>query len=128
MKKIIALLFAAVLCTCTAGFAQAATTPPVSGPAFPVLTVQPGAHVTFAVAANGSAPLAYQWQKKNADGSYASIAGATAVTYIIAAVVVTDSGLYRCLVSNTLGGVASQDASLTVGNVPVITGTNATSP
>lgn len=124
MKKIIALLFAVLLCT--AAFAQAAV--PVSGPAVVSATVVVGAHVTFSVTATGTTPLAFQWQKKNADGSYTSIAAATATQFILTAAQATDTGLYRCVVSNPIGVTATQDGSLTVGNPPAVTGATITSP
>ncbi len=91
----------------------------------PTITTQPvsqsitaGNGVTFMVAASGSGTLAYQWYF---DGT--AIAGATNPTYSIAAVATTDAGTYYCLVSNTIGAVKSNDATLTV-----VTSTGATTP
>lgn len=121
MRKILALVFASLLAS-AACFAQA------SGPTPPPLLVAPAAHVTLTVTATGSAPMSYQWQKQAADGSFASIAGATATPYVIAAAAVSDAGVYRCVVSNNFGTVVSNNAALSVGNPPTVTGLTSTSP
>ena len=56
--------------------------------------------------------LTYQWQKDETD-----ITGANSDTYMIAAVVENDEGMYRCVVSNTATSesVTSDAVSLTVG-------------
>ena len=79
------------------------TDPPVS-----VMLVVPGQTATFTVTAMGS-NLTYQWQKNESD-----IAGANSATYTIEAVAVSDTGMYRCVVSNAAGPVTSIAASLTV--------------
>jgi hypothetical protein len=66
----------------------------------------PGNPATFTVAATGTS-LTYQWRKNGVD-----IAGATAATYRISAVVVGDAGIYSCRVSNACGNQISSDASL----------------
>jgi len=79
-------------------------------------TVTVGQTATFTVAAVGTAPLSYQWQKNNAN-----IGGATSVSYTTPATVVGDNGAtYRCVVTNNYGSVPSNSATLTVtsGNVP----------
>ena len=84
-------------------------------------TVSAGSSVTFSVAASGTPPLAYQWQRNHAD-----IAGATSSSYTIPSVSASDNNaLFRCVVSNAQGNAVSNDATLTVtGNsapVPTIT-------
>ena len=79
------------------------TTQPVS------VAVAPGAAVSFTVAAAGTAPLSYQWQKNGAN-----ITGATASTYAIASVVAADAGQYRAVVSNSVGTATSNAATLTI--------------
>lgn len=84
----------------------------------PSITAQPenvtvGAccSATFKVVAAGTAPLSYQWRR---DGS--AIAGATAASYTIAAVVAADSGAqFTVVVSNAAGSVTSDAATLVVG-------------
>jgi len=78
----------------------------------PVVTVNPqsttnnpGSSIAFSLAATGTAPLIYQWQK---DG--ANIPGATATNYTIASVAETNAGNYRCVVTNMAGSATSSDA------------------
>ena len=82
------------------------------------LTVAEGGGGSFTVAATGTAPLSYQWQR---DG--VNIEGATAATYAFAAAVLTDGDqLFRAIVSNVAGSATSQDAILrVVTGAPVLT-------
>ena len=82
------------------------------------LTVAEGGGGSFTVAATGTAPLSYQWQR---DG--VNIEGATAATYAFAAAVFTDGDqLFRAIVSNVVGSATSQDAILrVVTGAPVLT-------
>lgn len=78
-------------------------------------SVATGQTSAFTVAAVGSGPLGYQWQKKVAGGAFANIAGATATTYVTPATSSADNGsAYRCLVSNVSGSTPSAAATLTV--------------
>ncbi|MGI4883622.1 MAG: PQQ-dependent sugar dehydrogenase [Janthinobacterium lividum] len=86
-----------------ASSAPVITTQPASA------TVVPGAAAAFAVAAAGTAPLGYQWQKNGAN-----IAGATGSSYTIASAVAADAGQYRVVVSNGVGTATSNAATLTV--------------
>jgi outer membrane protein assembly factor BamB len=86
------------------GFPPVITTHPVSQ------TVAKNSNVTFSVAAGGTA-LSYQWQKNNTN-----ISGANSATLSLNSVVVSDSGNYRCVVSNTAGSATSDNATLTVVN------------
>lgn len=76
-------------------------------------TVPPGGAVTFAVAATGTPPLGYQWQK---DGD--EITGATDAAYTINPVAEGDAGSYRCVVTNDYGTATSNEAVLTVAELP----------
>ncbi len=68
-----------------------------------------GETATFVVVADGTAPLAYQWQRNGTD-----IAGATAASYTTPAVAVADDGAqYSVVVSNAAGSVTSSTALLT---------------
>jgi hypothetical protein len=78
-------------------------------------TVNPGANVSFVVAATGPGVLSYQWQF---NGS--SIAGATTTNLILTNVSPAQAGSYTVLVSNTNGSTMSQPATLTVRTPPVI--------
>jgi Immunoglobulin domain/Immunoglobulin I-set domain/PQQ-like domain len=88
----------------------------VSGTA-PTITTQPadqtvkaGQSAAFTVAADGTAPLSYQWQKNGA-----SISGATSTSYATPATTTTDSGAtFSVVVSNSAGSIPSRAAKLTV--------------
>jgi hypothetical protein len=83
----------------------------------PTITAQPanqtvtvGQTATFAVAASGTAPLSYQWQKNGAN-----IAGATAASYTTPATTTLDNGAaFIVVVSNSAGNAASNPATLMV--------------
>jgi hypothetical protein len=74
------------------------------------VTVAPGVPATFAVQANGSGTLSYQWLR---DGQ--AIAGATAASYTLGNPQPADSGAaFRVRVTNAGGSVTSTAATLTV--------------
>lgn len=76
----------------------------------------PGGSATFAVAASGTGPLAYQWLK---DGQ--PIAGATGAVLVLPGVTGGDAGQYSVTVGNALNAVTSNAAALIVVGAPVIT-------
>jgi glucose/arabinose dehydrogenase len=74
------------------------------------LTVTVGAGATFTVAASGTGPLSYQWQRNQLD-----IPGATGATYAIVSTQPSDNGArFRVVVTNSAGGATSNEATLTV--------------
>jgi outer membrane protein assembly factor BamB len=83
----------------------------------PAITTQPadqqvvvGQTATFTVAASGTAPLAYQWQKGGT-----AIAGATSASYITPVTTSADNATsFEVVVSNAAGSVTSTAAKLTV--------------
>jgi hypothetical protein len=84
--------------------------------AVPSITVQPvaqtvptGSKVTFSVGAVGSLPMFWQWRFNGT-----AIPGAINASLMLPAVTTDQSGVYSVIVSNTLGNVTSQDATLTV--------------
>jgi len=78
-------------------------------------SVASGQTVNFSVAADGSAPLSYQWQRNGSN-----IAGATAANYTTAALTAGDSGAqYRVIVSNAASAVTSNAATVTVTTATV---------
>ena len=88
----------------------------------PLVSAQPasvykavGQPASFSVSVSGVGPFTYQWQR---DG--VPIAGATASVYSIASVGVASAGSYAVSVSNAVGGVLSQSASLQIVASPVI--------
>lgn len=79
------------------------------------VNAQDGDAVTFSVVATGTAPLSYQWYR---DGS--AIAGAVGPSHALSAAKVSDNGAhFHVVVSNALGNVTSQSATLTVRLRPV---------
>jgi hypothetical protein len=73
-------------------------------------TVTAGQTATFSVAASGTAPLSYQWQKNGAN-----IAGATGASYTTPATTLTDNNsTFRVTVTNSAGSAVSNTALLTV--------------
>ena len=108
---------AAMLTVSAAAVAPTITTQPASQ------TVTAGQAATFTVAATGTAPLTYQWQK---NGS--AISGATASTYTTAATTTGDSGSsFKVVVTNSKGSVTSSAATLTV-NAAVVAPTITSQP
>src|SRR6266478_2013892 len=100
----------------------AATLTVNAAPVAPSITSQPasqtvtmGQAASFSVAATGTAPLSYQWQKNTV-----AISGATSSSYTTQATTSSDNGaLFTVAVSNTVGSVTSSAASLTVNAAPV---------
>jgi hypothetical protein len=85
-------------------------------------TVTMGQTATFSVAAAGTSPLTYQWQKNNAN-----ISGATSVSYTTPATVSGDNGAtFRVIVTNPATNITSNSATLTVNPVVVSAGTDVT--
>lgn len=73
-------------------------------------SVEEGQPATFGVNATGSTPISYQWQRDTVN-----IAGATASSYTITAATLADHGArFRCVVSNAVSSVTSNEATLTV--------------
>jgi glucose/arabinose dehydrogenase len=88
----------------TASQAPAITTQPANA------TVSVGQPATFTVAASGSAPLSYQWQRNGAN-----LTGATTASYTLAAAQASDNGAaFGCMVTNSFGSATSNPATLTV--------------
>jgi hypothetical protein len=74
------------------------------------LTVLAGQAATFTVVATGAMPLSYQWQKNGSD-----INGATSASYTTPPTSGSDDGSqFRVVVSNSMGNVTSNSATLTV--------------
>lgn len=77
-------------------------------------TVTAGANVTLSVAATGTAPLSFQWQR---DG--ANIGGATGASLTLSSVTTNQSGSYLCVVTNVAGSATSSAATLAVNPAPI---------
>jgi PQQ enzyme repeat len=111
------------LSACGGGSTPGISAPPtVTGPS---ITTQPqnqtvavGSSAGFSVAANGTAPLLYQWQKGGAN-----ISGATSSTYTTPATVAGDDGsVFQVVITNGAGSVTSSQAKLKVTATPPVTG------
>lgn len=88
----------------------------------PLVTTSPasqtkivGDSVTFTVVASGTGTLAYQWQK-----NLLNISGATASSYSKTNLQLSDAGLFRAIVTNSCGNVASNAAVLVVNLAPLL--------
>ncbi len=96
--------------------------PDCAGPFAPEITQNPanqsvdsGETATFTVAASGTTPLSYQWQKDQVDlVDGGNISGATTHTLQISDCQIEDQGDYRCVVTNNHGSATSNAASLEV--------------
>lgn len=87
-----------------------------SGGQAPSISVQPqprtvavGQSASFSVTASGTQPLSYRWQRGNAD-----IAAATSSSYAFTAAAADNGATFRVIVSNSLGSVTSNNATLMV--------------
>ena len=70
-----------------------------------------GRAVTFRVVARNLSPMAYQWQRDRQD-----VPNAVGSVLVLPGVSMADSGArFRCVISNPLGSLASDEALLTVG-------------
>jgi hypothetical protein len=77
------------------------------------LTVAPGGSAQFSVTASGTPAPSYQWQFNGA-----AIHGATSSTLTLSNVSAANAGSYAVAVTNTLGSVTSNAATLTVTAAP----------
>jgi hypothetical protein len=77
-------------------------------------TVPPSSQAVFSVTATGAAPLTYQWRFNRV-----AITGATGPTLTLNSAQPADAGNYSVIVSNPLGAVISQSATLTVATPPI---------
>jgi hypothetical protein len=108
----LAFMFPAIACGSGHGGNQ------MTAPQAPNITTEPsnqstrvGQTATFSVVASGSAPLSYQWSKNGA-----AISEATGSSYITPVAVLADNGAtFAVTVSNSVGSVGSNAASLAVG-------------
>src|SRR5271163_5031396 len=113
---------------CSAGFEGAKPLGPltISQPGNQTVTV--GQTATFAVNASGTGPMTYQWYVNGVP-----INGATSSTYTTPPTTAGQTGsVYAVVVSNSVGSVTSNGATLTVQVIPPVAGSlvpsNATPP
>jgi ASPM-SPD-2-Hydin domain-containing protein/HYDIN/CFA65/VesB family protein/immunoglobulin I-set domain protein len=92
------------------GTGAAATQPPAITTQPVSQTIISGQAATFSVAASGTAPMSYQWQKNGTPMS-----GATAASYTTSAETTADNGAqFSAVVTNSAGSASSSAATLTV--------------
>jgi Immunoglobulin domain len=78
-------------------------------------TVTAGQTATFSVAASGTAPLTYQWQKNNAN-----VSGANSSSFTTPVTTQSDNNAtFRVTITNSAGNAISNNATLTVNAAPV---------
>lgn len=87
----------------------------------PMISVQPesllvnvGENAVFAVNADGTPPLSYQWRFNDFD-----IAGATATSYTLTNVQQSHVGNYTLVITNVAGAITSSVATLAVPTIPL---------
>lgn len=88
-------------------------------PASPTIAVQPASRsvgpngtTSLSVVASGTAPLAYQWRK--GDAALLNNSSASTSTLVLSNVQLQDEGAYEVVVSNTVGSVTSNPATVTI--------------
>jgi glucose/arabinose dehydrogenase len=81
-------------------------------------TVAAGQTASFTVAASGTAPLSFQWQRNGVN-----IAGATSPTFTLTATAADNGASFRAVVTNNSGSATSNPALLTVLSNSPPTGT-----
>lgn len=92
--------------------------------AAPTITTQPhsvavteGATANFTVVAAGTAPLRYQWRKKEGN----TVVGSSSPGLTITNAATAQAGIYTVTVTNDIGSVTSQEATLSVTPPTVVT-------
>ncbi len=84
--------------------------------------VCPGATAQFTVAASGSTPLTYQWQKNQVNLSNGGhYSGCTTATLTVSNADGNDAANYRCVVTNAYGNATSNEAALALKAATAIT-------
>ena len=109
-------------------FATAGTAPAIAAQLGSQVST-PGQIATFAVSAEGTAPLAYQWQRLPwGGGSWANLTdngtyagSATADLVVSGTTYAMDGDQFRCVVSNAFGSAVCAPAALSVNPVGVTT-------
>lgn len=84
-------------------------------------TVVAGTTATLTVAASGTSPLGYRWEKSINGGSSYGHVGADSPSLVITGTTLADAGLYRVTITNSVGSITSSAATLTIQQAPVIT-------
>lgn len=109
-----------VIVTNAVGSATSSVAVLTINPVLPYFTTQPigaalgvGTARTLTVAADGSQPITYQWQKNGTN-----VPGAVSTSLVFASLALTNSGAYTALASNLAGVSTSAVAQITVYQNP----------
>ena len=78
------------------------------------LDTPPGGNVTFTVTASGSTPLTYRWLKNGT-----TLQGATAATFALTNVQLSDAASYSVVVTNIAGSVTSTPPAVLIVELPM---------
>jgi len=80
------------------------------------VTLPPGQTATFSVTAVGAQPLSYQWQFNGFNlANSLTVVGTQTAQLTVSNLAAENVGSYQVVVSNSLGAVTSQAATLTIG-------------
>ena len=116
LASLASLTVVASLVACGGSKSPSPAPPPAPVSTAPSITTHPlsqsvseGTAVTFSVAATGTAPLQYVWQR-----NAVPIAGAGASSYTITATLADNGAVFRVAVTNNVGSVTSNSATLAV--------------
>lgn len=90
---------------------------------FPSISVQPqptvdvcvGEAIILSVTSNGNGLLSYQWQKDGLD-----IPSQTTENLQISSSIESDSGIYRCIITDDDATISSETSTVTVNSLPII--------
>ena len=90
---------------------------------FPSISVQPqptvdvcvGETIILSVTSNGNGLLRYQWQKNGLD-----IPSQTTENLQISSSIESDSGIYRCIITDDDATISSETSTVTVNSLPII--------
>ncbi|HVU28287.1 MAG TPA: LamG-like jellyroll fold domain-containing protein [Verrucomicrobiae bacterium] len=83
-------------------------------------TVRQFSDVTFSVNVNGPSPFQYQWYFNGNALSSVDNPTATNTTLVLTNAQLNQAGTYSVVVSNAMGGITSQSATLSVSQVPLV--------
>ena len=106
---------------------HAARPPRITAHPQQLMDAVPGETLAFTIQASGTELLNYQWEIKTRDGSggwqscdVERFTGANSSTLTIPSVQKSDEGIYRCIVSNSVGSQTSEPVNLNIGKTLIV--------
>ena len=106
---------------------QAARPPRITAHPQQLKDAVPGETLAFTIQSSGTQPLNYQWEIKTGGGSgewqscdVERFPGANCSKIIIPSVQKSNEGIYRCVVSNSVGSQTSEPINLNIGKTLII--------